>query len=175
MNTDNHGQVTVSVDELFWALYADKKPILRHVNIVPDDLPEITQYNNSVIENADKLDLIPIYSEFTGTTQEFDKIHTNTWFMPHTYQQLDIAEWLITRCKTDAELDRVAQELELFIQHDMIGILQYLKYLVDSMRKNKIVWGVGRGSSVASYCLYLIGIHKIDSIKYKIDISEFIR
>lgn len=175
MNTDSHGQITVSVDELFWALYAGKKPILRHVNITVDDALAVTQYNNSVIQNGDKLDLISDYNEFPGTTQEFDKIHTNTWFMPESYKQLDIAEWLVNNCKSDTELDRVAQELELFIHHDMICILQYLKYLVDTMRKQNIVWGVGRGSSVASYCLYLIGIHKIDSIKYQLDISEFLR
>jgi DNA polymerase III alpha subunit len=43
------------------------------------------------------------------------------------------------------------------------------------MRENKIVWGVGRGSSVASYVLYLIGIHKINSLKYNLDINEFLR
>ena len=48
-------------------------------------------------------------------------------------------------------------------------------YLVDYMRKNKIVWGVGRGSSVASYVLYLIGVNKIDSIKYKLECQEFLR
>ena len=57
----------------------------------------------------------------------------------------------------------------------MITLLKYLKYLVDTMRENKIVWGVGRGSSVASYVLYLIGVHKIDSIKYELDIKEFLK
>jgi DNA polymerase III alpha subunit len=54
-------------------------------------------------------------------------------------------------------------------------LLFYLKYLVDAMRENKIVWGVGRGSSVASYVLYLIGVHRIDSIKYDLDIKEFLK
>jgi DNA polymerase III alpha subunit len=57
----------------------------------------------------------------------------------------------------------------------MFDLLFYLKYLVDTMRENKIVWGVGRGSSVASYVLYLIGVHKIDSIKYELDINEFLK
>jgi DNA polymerase III alpha subunit len=70
---------------------------------------------------------------------------------------------------------RVTEELTLFAQHNMIPLLKYLKYLVDTMRKNNIVWGVGRGSSVASYCLYLIGVHKIDSIKYSLDIKEFLK
>jgi len=48
-------------------------------------------------------------------------------------------------------------------------------YLVDFMRENEIVWGVGRGSSVASYVLYLIGVHRIDSIKFGLDWREFLR
>jgi DNA polymerase III alpha subunit len=43
------------------------------------------------------------------------------------------------------------------------------------MRSSNIVWGVGRGSSVASYALYLIGIHKIDPIKYNLSINEFFK
>jgi DNA polymerase III alpha subunit len=43
------------------------------------------------------------------------------------------------------------------------------------MRKENIVWGVGRGSSVASYVLYLIGVHKIDSLYYNLDVEEFLR
>ena len=57
------------------------------------------------------------------------------------------------------------EELILFKERDLIPLLRYLKYLVDTMRKHNIVWGVGRGSSVASYILYLIGVHKINSIK----------
>jgi hypothetical protein len=48
-------------------------------------------------------------------------------------------------------------------------------YLVDFMRENKIVWGVGRGSSVASYILYIIGVHKVNSIQYGLDFHEFMR
>ena len=54
-------------------------------------------------------------------------------------------------------------------------ILQLLVYIIDIMRKNNLVWGVGRGSSVASYVLYLLGVHKVDSYKYSLDIKEFLK
>jgi DNA polymerase III alpha subunit len=82
---------------------------------------------------------------------------------------------LYEQCTTEKERARVDEELLLFIQHGMFDLLFYLKYLVDTMRENKIVWGVGRGSSVASYVLYLIGVHRIDSIKYDLDIKEFLK
>ena len=94
--------------------------------------------------------------------------------MPDNYFP-NLVEHLYGLCKTDLEKNRVTVELELFIQHNMFDLLFYLKYLVDTMRENKIVWGVGRGSSVASYVLYLLGVHKIDSIKYDLDIHEFLK
>ena len=57
----------------------------------------------------------------------------------------------------------------------MMPLLQWLKYLVDTCRANNIVWGVGRGSSVSSFVLFLIGVHKIDSIKYDLDWRDFLR
>ena len=107
--------------------------------------------------------------------EEFDKINQQNWFIPDEYMNFNIAEHLYSLCKTDQEIDRVSQELELFVQHDMIDLLKFLRYLVDFMRSNTILWGVGRGSSVASYCLYLLGVHKIDSLKYELDIREFLK
>jgi DNA polymerase III alpha subunit len=73
------------------------------------------------------------------------------------------------------EYKRVCEELDAFKQYDMENLLRYMVYLVDFMRENNIVWGVGRGSSVASYVLYLIGVHRIDSIQYGLDWREFLR
>jgi len=46
---------------------------------------------------------------------------------------------------------------------------------VDVMHDNRVIWGVGRGSSVASYVLYLLGVHRIDSMYYDLDAGEFLR
>jgi DNA polymerase III alpha subunit len=95
--------------------------------------------------------------------------------MPQEYQDLDVGRWLLGQCDTDQERQRVEQELTIYDQYQMTMLLNYLKYLVDTMRSNNIVWGVGRGSSVASYCLYLIGVHKIDSLAFDLDIHEFLK
>ena len=50
-----------------------------------------------------------------------------------------------------------------------------LIYIIETMRKHELVWGVGRGSSVASYVLYLLGVRKVDSLKYNLDIKEFLK
>lgn len=96
------------------------------------------------------------------------------WFIPKEYQTLDIEEFIIKQCP-EQNYQRVIDELELFRKHNMLDVLRVMKYLVDTLRKNNIVWGVGRGSSVSSYCLFLIGIHKIDSVKYDLPISDFFK
>lgn len=106
---------------------------------------------------------------------EFDHIRQNTWFMPDEYHKLDIAKHVLDLCDTQAQLQRVGEELLLFQERDLFDLLRYLKYLVDVMRKNHVIWGVGRGSSVASYVLYLLGVHRIDSIYYDLDPREFLR
>ena len=70
---------------------------------------------------------------------------------------------------------RVEMELAMYKERGLYPILQVLIYVVDTLRKHNLVWGVGRGSSVASYLLHLIGVHKVDSVKYNLDIKEFIK
>lgn len=106
---------------------------------------------------------------------EFHQQQQNRWLMPETYQQLDIAEYVLSLCQTQAQMQRVGEELLLYQERDLFHLLRYLKYLVDMMRENNVIWGVGRGSSVASYVLYLMGVHRIDSMFYDLDPREFLR
>jgi len=66
-------------------------------------------------------------------------------------------------------------ELAEYKARNLFPVLQLLIYIIDTMRKNNLVWGVGRGSSVSSYLLYLIGVHKVDSVKYNLNIKEFLK
>jgi DNA polymerase III alpha subunit len=95
--------------------------------------------------------------------------------MPVEYKELDIAAYVLGLCQQEQELQRVGQELLLYQERNLFDLLRYLKYLVDTLRKNNVVWGVGRGSSVASYVLFLLGVHKIDSLYYNLDIDEFLK
>lgn len=106
---------------------------------------------------------------------KYDREQQSNWFMPDEYRQLDIAEHVLSLCQTDAELQRCGQELMLYQERELFDLLRYLKYLVDVMTENKIIWGVGRGSSVASYVLYLLKVHRINSMFYDLDIHEFLR
>jgi DNA polymerase-3 subunit alpha len=78
-------------------------------------------------------------------------------------------------CDTEAELQRCGTELLLYQERNLFDLLKYLKYLVDVMKQNNVIWGVGRGSSVASYVLYKLGVHRIDSLHYNLNVAEFLR
>lgn len=115
------------------------------------------------------------YSVSDLSIEEFDKTKYNNWFFPDEYKNFDIAKFVLEQCQNEAELQRAGEELLIYQERDMFILLQYLKYLVDTMRANDIVWGVGRGSSVASFVLFLIGVHKINSLYYDLPIDEFLK
>ena len=115
-----------------------------------------------------------LYEEHLNYPIPPDQINTKNWFIPQEYKNMDIEEFLVNQCPKE-NYDRLINELELYRKNDMIDVLKTMKYIVDTLRKNNIVWGVGRGSSVASYVLYLIGVHKIDSVKYTLPIEEFFK
>lgn len=107
--------------------------------------------------------------------EQFDKKNQENWFMPDRYKQMDIAKHILTLCNNEHELQRCGMELLLYQERELFNLLKFLVYLVDVMKENNIIWGVGRGSSVASYVLFKIEIHKVDSMFYKLDVREFLR
>jgi len=126
------------------------------------------------------LDNVPAFVRYDElaqqqTVEEWDHRCQTNWFMPEEYKQLDIAAHVLNLCNSDAELQRVGQELLLFQERNLFDLLRYLKYLVDVMTQNKLIWGVGRGSSVASFVLYKLGVHRINSLYYELDPAEFLR
>ena len=173
MNINQYGQVEISKSEAFNALYSGE--ILNFQTLFVDDVEIIHQFNKSLQLNADKIPNLELLHQPTASIKEFDEKNQNNWFMPDEYKKFNLIEWLYTQCKTDVERDRVTDELELYVQYKLYDVLLYLKYLVDIMRKNNVVWGVGRGSSVSSYVLYLMGVHKVNSILYELDIKEFLK
>ena len=170
MKYDQYGQTYTTSNELCDLLY--KNPTL---DISLFQVEDSIEYNRSVAELHAELDLLDSYHSISQTVEEFDRVLQRNWRMPKEYKDLDIAAYVLGLCKEEHELQRVGEELILYQERDLFDLLRYLKYLIDTLRKNNIVWGVGRGSSVASYVLFLIGVHKIDSLYYNLNIDEFLK
>jgi Bacterial DNA polymerase III alpha NTPase domain len=169
MNYDQYGQVYTDSNELCNLLYRNPK-----LDISLFQVTDSLEYNRSVAELHAELDLLGSYRNIDISIEEFDATLQKNWHMPKEYKDLDIAAYVLGLCREDHELQRVGQELLLYQERELFDLLRYLKYLVDTLRKNNIVWGVGRGSSVASYVLFLLGIHKIDRY-YNLNIDEFLK
>ena len=172
MKTDKFGQIIFNEDDVVdLALQGHDVAALNHLLV--DNTVDLETAAH-ILEN------VPAFVRYDElaqqqTLEEFDHRCQSNWYMPDEYKQLDIARHVLSLCKTDAELQRCGQELMLFQERNLFNLLRYLKYLVDVMQHNRLIWGVGRGSSVASYVLYKLGVHRIDSMYYELDSAEFLR
>lgn len=137
--------------------------LYRGKNITDVAFSDIDQFNKFATE----LELLPI-SDISSISKEFN--------IPLHYKELDVRKHVnkLEHGGPD-QTGRVEMELDMFDERGLMPILQLLIYIIDTMRKHNLVWGVGRGSSVSSYVLYLLGVHKVDSYKYNLDIKEFLK
>lgn len=166
-----YGQAILSSDNLRELLLQGKN--ISHLNVVFDD--EVILFQKHQAELLSETITFLDAPEEKLTFDEFHQQCADDWIFPVVYQQIDVKRWLLDKCKTQQEIDRVNEEYALYEERDLIMLLRLFIFLVDYMRKNNFVWGVGRGSSVSSYILYLIGVHRVDSIKYGFDIKDYLK
>lgn len=169
MRTDKYGQ----------QIYDEVDLCEFYLNNPEGELKNALVSKDITFDESLELDKIPSLLTYVAnedlTIEEFDAICQENLYIPEQYKSMDIAKFVLDQCQNEAELQRAGEELLLYQERDMFKLLQYLKYLVDTMRANNIVWGVGRGSSVASFVLFLIGVHKINSLYYDLPIEEFLK
>jgi len=166
---NDHGDVIFSEEDVIELLYTDPD-----FDISKLYLNDIDKYSESLKELGIDLPVISTVPK-RSSPAEFDKQNCDNWHMPDKYYQINVLEWLLDKCQNDEEKMRVQMEYDLFEKKNFIRVLQFLIYFVDTLRANNMVWGVGRGSSVASFCLFLIGVHKINPMLYNLNITEFLR
>ena len=174
MKTDSLGIPRFNNKDLIDMIYsgnADK----CHV-VLCDTSDDIDKFNKAMEEQG--MNSLQKYIPLDVDQKDFDGVCQGEWFMPDEYKDINVYEYVLGKAETPCPQHtqyRIWEELKAFEERDMEDLLRYMIYLVDFMREHNVVWGVGRGSSVASYVLYLIGVHKVDSIQYGLDWREFLR
>jgi DNA polymerase III alpha subunit len=174
MITDAYGSVKYSVKETLDEMYSGNAVD----QFVVDDEKENklhSAYNRHFeiqdLQKPPTLDVSP---------EDFHDILSNSWLMPQKYKDMDLNAYLAQQLvnhnmATDPYTIRLVEELDEYAKRGMQDILKFLVYLMNICRDNSIVTGIGRGSSVSSLVLYLIGVHYIDPVKYNLSYKEFLR
>lgn len=170
MKYDKCGFAYSTLDDLCELLYQNPNADISQIYV---EDPKV--FNDAVDELYPSFEKLKSYDAIDLDIDEMDSILKENWFLPDEYNKMDIAQWILSQCKTQDELQRVGEELLLYQERNLLPLLRQLKYIVDTWRREGVVWGVGRGSSVASYVLYLIGVHRINSMYYDLSIEEFLR
>lgn len=135
---------------------------------------DFDKYNQALVDNHIDANKLKPIEKLSMDVPEFDRLNQKTWFIPDEYMKIDVKSYIFDRTPEHA-LERVNMEWDLYDKYQLIDVLKACIFIIDTFREKGIVWGVGRGSSVASYILYVLGVHKVDSIKYNLDINEFLK
>ena len=144
------------------------------IQYVDELTPIIKEYNSSVLKEQ----------AITVKTQCRDLSYT--WNIPTPFQHVDVINFVFNQhevLSTNLHLSedecnkrehRLMTELLAFNTRGLFDVLRTLIYVINTLSDKKAVWGVGRGSSVSSYVLFVMGVHDIDSYKYGLDIDDFL-
>ena len=158
----------------------------------------ISSYNpNDIIQLQSKYNInwvdftTPIIDQFNKLASKNKKIQIKTdcnpfntsWNLPDVYKTLNVVDYVLDKhievtkgmCESDIidRDSRLISELMMYKEADKLDVLRTIIYMVEMLEQHNVVYGVGRGSSVSSYVLYVIGIHDIDSFAYDLDINDF--
>ena len=108
------------------------------------------------------------------------KERQDEWFYPSEYDDINLEEYFINLLEEKninslKSKNRVYEELKLYKDKGYEKLLRFCIYFMNEVNKNNWIIGVGRGSSVNSYLIYIIGLHQVDSIKYDLDVKDFLK
>lgn len=163
---DDDGNVVYFTPALMELLYNGEIP---SEVLFPKDDPDVVMFNKFSYENFD--DVYYKLPEVLKSLQE----RKNNWFYPDKYNEINLLDYFLNLCQREDEKNRVKEELTLYIEKGFEHFLRFCIFLSDKIQENSWVIGCGRGSSCSSYLLYLLKIHLVDSIKYQLNITEFLK
>ncbi len=168
---DEWGRVIYSPERAFELLMGGQD-ITRLLVEDGDDV----RLHNATCQTYDKIEFRLTPPSDPGCTAEEEHARrSSSWLIPEEFKSLDVRSILIDQCGTEEEVVRIHEEMDLYEARGLLPMLRAMMSLVAHFRANGVVWGVGRGSSVASYVLYRIGITRINPMQYGLRIQEFLR
>lgn len=163
---DKEGNVVYFPNALIELLYNGEIP---SEILFPKDDPDVMSFNKISYENFDD-----IYYSLPISVKSVEE-RKNYWFYPDLYDDIDLYDYFLNLCQSDIEKQRVLEELQIYQSKGFDKFLRCCIFLSDRIKENDWIVGVGRGSSCSSYLLFLLKIHLVDSLKYNLNIKEFLK
>lgn len=163
---DDSGNVVYFIDSLIELLYNGEIP---SEILYPKENQDVVLFNKLSYENFDD-----IYYSMPVNVKSTEE-RKNDWFYPNKYDEIDLYNYFLNLCSRNDERERVVMEIQLYQTKGFEKFLRFCIFLADKIKENNWAVGCGRGSSCCSYLLYLIKLHLVDSIKYNLDIKEFLK
>jgi len=170
MVIDEFGNCYLTESEAIETLYRNPS-----IDISTITMEDPTVYNESVEKTRINFGKIRYYVKPTVSIKEFDETNQNTWHMPGEFKSIDIVDYVVGQCSNNQEVTRALEELYVYQKLNKLDLLKYMLYLVSVARLHNVVIGVGRGSSVSSFVLYLLGVHKINPLEFNIPMTDFLK
>jgi hypothetical protein len=161
-HTDDQGVCWLSEQGIIELAYSD---LLTNSLFEWQD-PQIKSQYETVCRNQD---------HWPFTPAAHAHVTSRTWFTPPEYSGICLTQHVLSRCVNADQILRARHELALIEHLNVSHIFKHLIYLVDTWRSKNLVWGIGRGSSVSCFILYVIGINKINPMDYDLDPEEFFK
>ena len=179
MMVNEYGQVQFATQEVIDKFYAKE---WESVDVLLDQTNELNKFNEHC--KHFEIDSMATIERPTDDVLSFHAGLSSNWHMPKEYKEMDVLAHLTQQLqeKTNANTeytDYFVNELDAW--NKFMGskgsqdLFKFLHHLITTCRANDIVTGVGRGSSVSSLILYLLGVHYVDPVKYKLNYEEFLR
>lgn len=169
LNVDDWGRVVVGCDAAIEVLMSGRDLTALYV----EASPELLRFNE-VCARFDKPE--EMISPATTPDQSPEAYHaerSQQWLSPIEHESL--WDGLLAKCQTAEERRRFVLELEEFNKRGMLPVLAQLHGMIQRLDEAGVVRGVGRGSSVASFILFLMDVHFINPMLYDLDVSEFLK
>ncbi len=176
---------TKLVDRILYSDGDSTIPCDQLLSLAISGVPVAGKYVDTISDKIIQFNLLVPTTEQIQIKRDIRK-NNMSWTIPSEFKDL-LIEPYVTEVFTKHEqqagyspprehkMVRLANELILYKKMKLYPVLRVLIYIIHTLRNKNIVWGVGRGSSVSSYLLYIIGVHDVDSEEYNLDISEFLR
>lgn len=157
--------------------------------LVPELLLDGVPIEKIEVTHSDKE--IEMFNALSDNPIGFEKFKNEPldmrWNIPQFYLDLDLRDAVISSLNDYAlrnpafenldvyqlYLNRINEELMEINLRGMGYLFKTLIYVIVTFKESNTVWGVGRGSSCASLVLFILGLHKVDPIRFNIPMSEF--